>query len=178
MDDAMKLTDFPLVTSLADSDTVLATDATGAGKRISKTNLLRTRVVFTNISSPTWVRVAKVLSSACALMKIISTWNNVPGNNILLDMQLHPNSVSFNHVTVLSRMSNSPNSMLQKMRVVRKSASEYYIDIYYNATTAEQVYIYLIHGLNVTLLTPQPDAEIPEGYTAVEFDISKASWGG
>lgn len=178
MSDGMKLTDFPLVTSLDTTDTVLATDVNGAGKRISKTNLRMNRVFFNSISSPTWVRVAQVNSAGWALMKIFNAWLNVPGNNILLDMQLHPNSESYNHVTVLSRTANSPNGMLQKMRVVRQKGGAYYIDIYYNANTAEQVYVYLIDSLNVTLLTPEPDAEIPEGYTAVEFDISKASWGG
>lgn len=178
MSTATKLSDLPLVTSLDSTDTVIATDATGAGKRISKTNLRMNRVFFNTISSPTWVRVAQVNSAGWALMKIFNAWLNVPGNNILLDMQLHPNSESYNHVTVLSRTANSPNSMFQKIRVVRQKGSAYYIDIYYNASTAEQVYVYLIESLNVTLLTPEQNAEIPEGYTAIEFDITKAAWGG
>lgn len=167
------------VASLESTDRVLAVDANGVTKRIRRDRLATPYVYFNNISTPQWVRIGKFSSANCALIKVFSIWQNVPGNNILVDMLLHPNSNDYNSVTVLSRMSNTGNSLLPKLRVVRKSKSESYIDLYYNANTAERVYIYMIQGLqDVTLLTPEGEATIPEGYTAVEFDISTVLSGG
>lgn len=166
------------VSSLESTDRVLAVDANGNPKRITRTRLVSPYVYFNNISTPQWVRVAKFSSGSCALIKIFSTWHNVPGNNILVDMLLHPNARQYNSVTVLSRMRNSANNMLQKLRVVRKSTSECYIDLYYNSNTAELVYIFLIQGQGITLLTPEGNASIPEGYADVEFDISTVLSGG
>lgn len=182
MSDVKKLSDVfkasSEVTSLESTDRVLAIDANGNPKRIRRDRIATPYVFFNDISTPQWVRIGKFTSSACALIKIFSIWNNIPGNNILVDMLLHPNNAQYNAATVLSRMRNAGNSLLPKLRVVRKHTSESYIDLYYNGNTAELVYIYLIHNQNVTLLTPEPDAQIPEGYTAVEFDISTVSLGG
>lgn len=166
-------------TSLVTTDRLVAFGSNGELKKITIANAVKKRAYIYGISSPQWVRVASFGGSVGALIAIESSWHNVPGNRILIDCFLHPNSLSYNSITTLSQMANSANKLLNKCRVVVKKNSVCYFDIYYDATSQEQVFVKVVQGeYFTTLAEPIAGAEIPEGYTAKEFVFSENFRGG
>lgn len=167
------------VTSLSSTDRLVAFGSNGELKKITKANAVKKQAYIHGISSPQWVRVASFGGSVGALIAIESTWHNVPGNRILIDCFLHPDSISYNSITTLSQMANAANRLLKKCRVVVKRNSVCYFDIYYDATSQEQVFVKVMQGEYFsTLAEPIAGAEIPEGYTAKEFVFSENFRGG
>ncbi len=183
MSDGIKLPDVlkgaTEVTSLSSTDRLVAFGSNGELKKITKANAVKKQAYIHGISSPQWVRVASFGGSVGALIAIESIWHNVPGNRILIDCFLHPDSISYNSITTLSQMANAANRLLKKCRVVVKRNSVCYFDIYYDATSQEQVFVKVVQGEYFsTLAEPIAGAEIPEGYTAKEFVFSENFGGG
>lgn len=178
MSDGIKLPDVlkgaTEVTSLSSTDRLVAFGSNGELKKITKANAVKKQAYIHGISSPQWVRVASFGGSVGALIAIESIWHNVPGNRILIDCFLHPDSINYNSITTLSQMANAANCLLKKCRVVVKRNSVCYFDIYYDATSQEQVFVKVVQGEYFsTLAEPIAGAEIPEGYTAKEFVFSE-----
>ena len=161
-------------TSLSSTDRLVAFGSDGELKKITKANAVKKQAYIYGISSPQWVRFASFGGSVGALIAIESIWHNVPGNRILIDCFLHPDSLSYNSITTLSQMANSANKLLKKCRVVIKRNSVCYFDIYYDTTSQEKVFVKVVQGeYFTTLAEPIAGAEIPEGYTAKEFVFSE-----
>ena len=74
MSEILEAKDLPMVTSLSDTDTLLAVGGDGKGKRISETNVGK-RLISTKYSSSDarWIRIAGFFHSGSA--GIISVWN-------------------------------------------------------------------------------------------------------
>lgn len=183
MSDGIKLPDVlkgaTEVTSLSSTDRLVAFGSNGELKKITKANAVKKQAYIHGISSPQWVRVASFGGSVGALIAIESIWHNVPGNRILIDCFLHPDSINYNSITTLSQMANAANRLLKKCRVVVKRNSVCYFDIYYDSTSQEQVFVKVMQGEYFsTLAEPIAGAEIPEGYTAKEFVFSENFGGG
>ena len=172
------LKDAPAVTSLATTDRILSVDANGNPQRISRLQVATPRLTAT-LSSPQWVRVASFSDSASALISISSHWNNNAGIRLLVEMILHPNSPNYNNIAVLSRLSHYSTSVITKLRTVTKAASLCYLDIWYQASARNSFAAHLLDTYNLNFLSDMElDAQIPDGYTAKEFSLTQAVWGG
>ncbi|TFU93575.1 hypothetical protein E4T81_06355 [Barnesiella sp. WM24] len=179
MNKTKTLKETPEVTALAATDQVLVTDSAGKAHRISKANLLADRVRFNGTGAGCWVRVAKFFDSAGCLLAITSNWYSKPVHRILADSLLHSNQCSYCHMSVLSSGNAIATPMnITKARVVASFNKVGYIDIYCNMTSADTIIIDLINSLNVTLMTPVVNAEVPDGYSTKEFDLTQTAWGG
>ena len=178
MSEGIKLNTLPTVTNLDSSDTVIVSDSSGYGKRITKTNLLNNRVVIVPEEGGHWVRIASFNGSAGALISIHTVWYSTPGCRILFDILLHKNSLNFCNLNVLSAMSNQDGIRVSKARVVQKSNQTGYLDLYFNLKSRDYMYVNFINSFEIGIMSPLIDPEIPEGYTAVELDITKPAWGG
>ena len=167
------------VTHLESTDRILALANDGTPKKITRLQVATPSLSASNMSSPQWIRIAS-FSAGAALISINTGWNNNPGIRLLVDMILHSNSESYNSITVLSRLFNAGTTVIPKLRVVRKSGALCYLDIYYNSSKANSFGVHLIDSYNNFNMLPEMvlDAQIPDGYTAKEFDLSAASWGG
>lgn len=164
------------VTSLASTDRVLAFDANGNPKKISRARVANPSVSSGSLSSVQWVRIATFTTGCAALLSFNSTWNNDPGLHLIVDAILHSYSLSYCKFAVLSRLSNSTSNVLSKLRVVVKKTDTCYIDVLYNAAGANSFSVSLLVGHNVSMLeSPILNAEIPEGYSVREFSLATVS---
>lgn len=179
MSDGVKLNALPTVTALDSTDTVIVSDSSGNGKKITKTNLLKNRVTIVPKDGEHWVRIASYNSSASALISIHTVWYNSPGCRILFDIILHKNSLDYSNLNVLSAMSNKGSIIrVSKARVVQKFNQTGYLDLYFNLESRDYMYVDFINSFEIGIMSPVIDPEIPEGYSTKEFDITKPAWGG
>ena len=165
--------------SLAGTDRILAFDTTGQQKKISRANLLSSWDI--NPQAEGWIRLLSYNVAGDVLLSISNGWSALKGNFVVFAAMMHAAANDYNKVTTLVNMTNSLTSPVSftKIRVLRKSGSEGYIDIWYPGSTSTQsVHVTILCSRNVTRLTPEYNAQIPEGYTAVELDITKPAWGG
>lgn len=179
MSDGLKINEAPVITSLPTGTYLMAIDANGQLARITKANATKDYTTITP-SKQQWIRIASFTSPGGALLAITSVWNNNPGVRILADCQLHPHSVNYNGITVLSRLINSSAgaTFLLKCRVVVARDKMCYLDLYYNSSMANTIYFRAANPIGFTLLNPpEQDAQILEGYTVKEFDISTVGGG-
>ena len=164
------------VTSLGSNDRVLAVDANGNTKRITRSRAANPMVSSGTLSTAQWVRFASFTPSAAALLFFNSSWNVNPGLHMIVDVILHPHNLAYNHVAVLSRLSNTNSNVLSKLRVVINRNSTSYLDVYYNPSGNNTFNIALICGQNVTMLdAPILDAQVPDGFTVREFSLATVS---
>ena len=179
MSDGIKLNTLPTVTNLDSSDTVIVSDSSGYGKRITKTNLLKNRVTIVPEEGGHWVRIASFNGSAGALISIHSVWYSNPGCRILFNILLHKNSLEFCDLNVLSAMSNKDGVFrVSKARVVQKVNQTGYLDLYFNLAPRDYIYVDFINSFEIGIISPVIDPQIPEGYSTKELDITKPAWGG
>ncbi len=163
--------------SLAGTDRILAFDTTGQQKKISRANLLSSWDI--NPQAEGWIRLLSYNVAGDVLLSVSNGWSTLKGNFVLFAAMMHASPSDYSKVTTLVNMSNSGTGSFSKIRVIKKSASEGYLDIWYPGSTAAQsVRVTILCSRNVTRLTPEYEAQIPEGYTAVELDITKPAWGG
>ena len=154
----------------------MAFDSNGNPKKIARIRVANPYVTSGSISSAQWVRVATFTNNGAAMLSLNSSWNNNPGLHLIVDMILHSHSLSYNKVAVLSRLSNTSSTVLSKLRLVVKRDSTCYIDVCYDADKSNSFSVTLMVGHNVSMLeAPVLDAEIPEGYSTREFDLSTVS---
>lgn len=171
MSKAMTPNQAPELTSLAATYRLLATDANGSLRSVSRDNL----VALTKKRGATgaqWIRLFE-FSSAYVLFQITSNYFSNPGNSILAHAILQRESLSFNKVEILSHLKHNVNNVFSKMRVVLKNNSvPAYLDVYYNSTAYNDIWLTIFPG--VSMLTPmlEYNAVIPEGYSTKEFDMT------
>lgn len=181
MSEGMPITDFfkssPEVTSLASTDRILAIGSNGEPKKISRAKV-KDNVINFEPSAPQWIRIGKFVSGAVVTLSIFSKWETTPGFRVLVDLILHANSPSYNFATVLSKMSHAKSSVFTKLRVVTKTSTVSYVDIYYNGNGNNGGSVASFNDMNFDLLTPEMDAQIPDGYNVKEFDLTQTAWGG
>ncbi len=95
---------------------------------------------------------------------------------MLIDCILNPSDVVYNDAVLLTRLSNAPSTLFSKLRFVAKNNATCYIDVYYNVNNHNPFTIMLVAGVNVTILdTLIPNAQIPEGYSVKEFDLTSTA---
>lgn len=165
------------VTSLSGTDRILAFSSSGERKKISRANLLGLR--DTNAQQEGWLRIMSYNAAGDTLLSISNGWSSLRGNFVLLALIMNGNNNNFCDATVLANMGNNGTPSFTKIRFVNKSLSEGYIDIWYpGSTNPQSLRISMIQGRNVTLIPPELNATVPEGYTSKEVDITKPAWGG
>ena len=170
-----KLKNAQAVTSLESSDRILAADANGNLKKITRERVANPFVSSGSISSPQWVRFASFGGLGSALLFFQSDWNNNPGMHLIVDAILHSHALNYNKIAVLSRLVNTTSTVLAKLRVVIKRDATCYLDVYYSPSTANTFSVRLIAGGITMLASPIFNAEIPDGYTAREFSLATVS---
>lgn len=166
------------VTSLGTTDRVLAFDAFGNPKKISRNSLVRSVLGAISFVGEQWIRIGWCSSMGSAFFSVSTVWSSNPGVHLLIDVICHPNSPNYNSVAVLSRLQHAKTATIDKVRVVCKTGNPVYVDLHFNSTTTHSLYVELIAGRSFVLLSDfEADAQIPEGFSSKEFDLSKTSWG-
>ena len=168
----------PEVTSLASTDRFLTVDANGNPQKITRVNAIGGHRTL-RIAGPQWVRIAKFSSVGYALLTLFSEWGTTAGQKSLLDVMVHPHASSYCKCTVLSKMHNSGSlAVFSKIRFVVKRESMCYIDAYYTRSDSNQIRCSLAGNVSLELVDIETNAEIPDGYSATEVDITHTAWGG
>ena len=164
------------VTSLDSDDRLLAFDTNGKQKKISRASLISQATSSSrNVEhgESDWLRVAIVNFNSSGLIKVAVAWGVVNPAMIIFSLLVHTSGTY--KINCLSRLSSS--SMFSKIRLVYKSASEGYIDVYAPTSKTEHFMVSLMGCHNVTLdLGADTNATVPTGYSVKEFDSS--NWGG
>ena len=173
MSESKKLNSLSVVTSLGSGEYLLATDAQGNARRISKTNGAR-QVMEIACKEACWIRIAEFNQAGNSIISISNGWSSLTGGYALIAGMYHA-SAAYNKVSVLANLSNynAVNPVYKKIRSVCKSGSVGYVDFWYPGSSGNQnVIVEMIGARNMNLVTPEIDASIPEGYTSVEFDLT------
>ena len=171
MSNAMTPNQAPELTSLAATDRLLATDANGSIRRISRDNL----VALTkkgNASSPQWIRLFEYTGSY-VFFQLASNFFNNPGNSILVHAILLRDSLDYSHIEILSHLKHVGNYVFQKMRIVQKDKySPAYLDVYYSSDKYNNIYLSIFPGVSMPTPLLENNAEIPAGYSTKEFGMT------
>lgn len=153
---------------------LLGVDSAGTVRRVTAANAVKNAVTV-ELSVPGWVRVAS-FTSANALLSVGHMWRSQVGGAVVLNAALHMNNTAYNDVRVVSSVCNVNGRAIsvKKVRVILKSNSKSYLDIYYDNTGRNDVTVSVLANMagDVTLLEPQLDPAVPEGYEVKEFDFS------
>lgn len=182
MSEAKNINSFPLAKNLWKGDMLLLTDSTGKGIKADIGDIGGIGGARKNFTCPStqWVRFATFSGFADGLISFTTYWQNTAGQRTLVDLLLHANSTSFNKCTVLSSMTNSGRIVaITKVRVVTKVSSPGYIDFFYAPTSTNPGHLSILNGSGIILLNElEYNAEIPEGYSSTEFNLTNPAWGG
>lgn len=172
------------VTSLATSDRVLAIDANGDQKKISRTNLAnqgfsQTFSADAN-SAGRWVRIAKMSNYGSSCMLTISSGGFSGGWIYPLTMLVTaPHAGSLDNISIVSlcpQKANTVNSSYpcSKIRVTGAEETKY-IDIFVANSYARTLNIVISCAMFSSLVTPAENPAV--GNKVKEFDVSDL-WGG
>lgn len=162
----------PVVSSLATTEHLIATDASGKVKRITRKNAVSQGVEGSAaVASGTtgWLRIAEISYDSSGLISVASAWKTTPSAFLIFSICFHANGVFL--LNKISRLSNG-NTMFSKVRFVKKSNTISYVDVYVGDIGGSVVYAKLSNCQNILLaIGSEASATIPEGYTAVEFNL-------
>ena len=162
------------VASLASTDRLMAVDAEGNLKRIGQ-SLGRLK----DIQSPqgTWMRIGYGAGggvSSSVLFLIAQSWSNDLPGSALIAVSMSAADWGANNNPQVRVLSSINISRFSKIRILVPSASTSgkvsYIDIYQNSRNPKNT-ISIVGSLNFTA-DVSANAEIPEGYTAIERDLA------
>lgn len=169
------------VTSLSTSDRIAVIGDNGVPKKIERDCLIgqRTSISF---SQSQWIRIAEFSGTASVLLSLFNPWNNTTGSRILVDCLFHRNNINYCKATILSAMCNNGinNIVFTKLRAVVKTNKQSYIDVYCvnGGGLLNILYFDFISTFHINAITPELNAQIPEGYTVKEFDLTTVGGGG
>lgn len=162
----------PTVTSLASTDRILIAESNGIPKKISKGNLLSNTFDVT-CKDAGWVRIMSFNVAGDAIIAISNGYSSLRGGMVLFAPLMHATANLCNLATLANIGNNSASSSFTKVRMLSKTSSEGYLDFYYPGSTGSQnVIIQCLASRNCTLLAPEVNATIPDGYTAQEFNLT------
>ncbi len=170
MSEGKKLNTLPVVTTLNSGEYLIASDANGNGKRISKGNVTSKAQIRTVAKGDSnWLRVAVVsLGTNAGIIRISKDWGSGGPAMLVFAYLLHPNGSSSIEAIIKLGM----ESAFSKVRLVAKSNSSGYIDVYTPLQSSkEQVTVESISG-NAISIPDTANATIPEGYYSTEFDMT------
>lgn len=180
MSNALEAKNMPLVTSLSDSDTLLAVGADGSGKRIAEGNVART--IFKNVSlgsGEKWIRVMTFKSTCAGIFSFWNTWQDRHPNIVMLAFAFPESRFSAPNLFSI-RLLAGQLEVFDKVRFVYKKGSSTVVDCYleiHQFTTGE--YMYNLDSPYIRNAVPSIEkGSIPEGYTSKEFDLANISVGG
>ena len=166
------------VTTLASTDRILAVDSNGNPVKATANTLLG-GYRSGNQDTAQWIRFAKFSNAGAALLVLQTSWSYNPGERLLIDLLVHPHNTGYCKCTVLSKMVNSgASNVISKLRFVLKRNAECYIDFYYASNQRNDFSCRLIAPNELTLIPFEKDAQIPDGYTAREVDLTQIAFGG
>lgn len=177
MSEKLEAKDMPLVTSLSDSDTILAVGADGNGKRIAGSNAGKYRSSLGLGSGAKWIRVLTFKDSCAGIFSLRNNWNTKNPSVLLLAFS-HSSALYNAPEFDIVRMIVGDNRVFDKARVVYKpnvgvnSASDVYLEIHQYASSETTYFLEMrdtygaVPGIAL--------GNIPDGYLAKEFDLTES----
>lgn len=180
MTDAMTPNQATLVTTLAATDHLLATDANGNLKRITRANVVSqgTKTTFIPVSSFSsgWVRVASLVLEGFGLLSVNLTWSIATTQALLLSVAAHING--FRSANSVKNAFPSNRKDLTKARIVRKAGSnQMYLDLYLSNKPGS-MYITLLSAVNMSLIAASTDPAVDASDVVEEFSVMLSGGGG
>ena len=161
----------PEVTSLASADRILAVDANGNQKKISKGHLRNEGIMTSKLvakGDSGWLRIANLSANSSAIVKISVAWGSIMPAMVLFGFFFHPNG----GCNIKPNILMSSSSVLDSARFVRKRNSLGYLDIKVPITATENFSVEIIAPVGVTLTVGDAtDAAIPEGFNTEEYSL-------
>lgn len=126
-----------------------------------------------------WYRVAKGNTSCIISIKRGFNFNWSEEHQVIL-LQAHDEA---EFKSVYNKIHSEETNIIKKIRKVRASNREYFVDIYYNSTSSESIIITMLdsrnaNGINYTLFnTPQLVSETNENEAVIdELNFDYISW--
>ena len=181
MSDKLEAKDMPLVTSLSDSDTILAVGADGNGKRIASKNVVSQYNAKNFGEGQKWVRVLTIKDASAGLIMVRSGYYMKHPVALLLAYSVSDTRYTQDFPPIAKALiSPTNNKVLTKARIVYPKSTtnmmDIYLEVWVDAATERNIY-------TETLFThcAEPTLElgsIPEGYIAVEYDTTTPLGGG
>lgn len=176
MSDAMTPNQATLVTTLAATDHLLATDATGNLKRITQKNavLQGTMSTFNPDSSFSsgWVRVASLVLEGFGLLSVDLTWSIATTQALLLSVAAHING--FRSANSVKNAFPTNRKDLTKARIVRKAGSnQMYLDLYLSNRPG-RMHITLLSAVNMSLIDTLVDPIIVDSDVVEEYSVTQS----
>lgn len=165
------------VSSLGGNDRLVAIDADGSTKKIKKERLFEEgRLVQNVLNTEGWYNIAKFRSNATHFVtfQVGTQWNHTQPMSALIHMMICGNNVGGVSLGVVSTLRISTKT-IQKVRVVY-TGSEMLLDFYYGVSVNNNVVIQGIAGIELN--SEIKKAELLDGWTTKEFDISNSGGGG
>ena len=179
MSDKLEAKNLPLVTSLSDSDTILAVGADGNGKRVKEMNVGHSELnVLYPAEEERWVRIVEIIPSSG-----ISVGEFFVANGYY---SYCPRPVILAFCFADSRWKNPALSAVKllcggttvftKARLVHpdeaSTVQPCYIEVYVSRKTERRIISGSIFLNNATLCNEV--GSIPDGYTSKEFDLTES----
>lgn len=182
MSEKLEAKNLPLVTSLSDTDTILAVGADGNGKRIEQNNVGRYYSGRVNLGSgEKWIRVLTFNGGTCG--GVFTFWNEWYNKHpdVLVFAFGFPASLYSAQKDFQIKALIAGLGVFDKVRLIYKNtssvASDSYLEIH-QKSTGEQVYFMDIPS-NIRNAVPKIElGSIPEGYTSIEYNIADILLGG
>lgn len=176
MSKAMTPNQAPELTSLAATDRLLATDANGSLRQISRENAVQqgTKSTFVPDSSfPSgWVRVASLVLEAFGLLSVNLTWAVATTQASLLSVAAHVNG--FRSVNSVKNALPSKNNGLTKARIVRKAGTnQMYLDLYL-VNRPGRMHITMLSSINMSLINTLSDPIVEDSDVVEEYSVTQS----
>ncbi|MBD5310571.1 MAG: hypothetical protein HDS13_00180 [Bacteroides sp.] len=175
MADAIKTNTLPIVTSLSDTDYLLA-DGTNGLKRITQSNAMRNLVNFyLAADAPTdgvWVRLFACNATTMGIVYVTNRWSKTTAKPMSF-MFLGASSRSMATVQLIPI---AYCGHFTKARIVYDSSSNgasiYYVEVLAKILKSTDELTVFVQGINFTLMQNYTPGEVPEGWSIKEFDLS------
>ena len=181
MSEKLEAKNLPLVTSLSDSDTILAVGADGNGKRIGQNNVGRYYSGAVNLGQgEKWIRILTMKGASSGIFSFWNTWNHNSPDILMLAFRFPDNRFSAPSSFQIKAIF-AEKVTFDKVRLVYKPSSsvitEAYLEIHQKALYENTFYLDI--PSNIRNVVPKIElGSIPEGYTSKEFNIADILLGG
>ena len=178
MSEKLEAKDMPLVTSLSDSDTILAVGADGNGKRIAERHVGHPYLdKLYSTEEERWIRIAEVPGGTISLGEVFVTnsYYSLCPRPIILSFCFSDSRWGNPQYSTVNLLCGT-TAVFTKARLVHPnqvaSVQPCYIEVYVSRKTERRIISGSIFLNNATLCNEV--GSIPEGYLAKEFDLTES----
>ncbi|MDE6842467.1 MAG: hypothetical protein K2J24_02980, partial [Muribaculaceae bacterium] len=175
MADTIKTNTFPIVTSLSDTDYLLADGANGP-KRITQSNVTRNLVNFyLAANAPTdgvWIRLFSGGAMTMGMLYVTNRWSYTTSKPMcFMFLGASPRSMATVQLIPIAYCVH-----FMKARIVydntSNGSSTYHVEVLTKILKSTDELTVFAQGINFSLVTGYTPGEIPEGWQVKEFDLS------